>query len=882
VRLSVTTKVTALVAVAVISMSSVSTYLYISAQKRGIEREVTARGIALSEALSRSVSEGLAEENLNLIRQVEDIVHTKDVILTQVFSSLWLDVASVPFDQLNVPPDPAAVEYFKARKGGHSPFSKSVGSSIDIYKPVFLESHDTGIPDLLIGYVRLKISTREIKETIEKAVVMNMFVAALLTVLAIVVLNSIIGKYVLGPVLNLHKSISKHKGGEFPEMVPVGTRDEIGELSSEFNEMSRVLREREERLSEEKERLAVTLGSIGDGVIVTDGEGIITLMNTMAERFTGWSSQEAIGRRLSEVLSIVDKSSRERCDDPVNKIKERGLITGPSKNSVLIRKDGSEIIIEESGAPIRDRDGEIAGTVLVLRDVTERKMAEDALYASEKKFRDLLETIHLAAVILDCDGIIIFCNDYLFRLTGWSTDEVLTKNWFDLFFPEDVRESEKTVFRANIEQGAMLHHENQILTRDGAFLHMVWDVAVLYGSAGRATGIAGIGIDVTEQRKLEEQLRQAQKMEAIGHLAGGVAHDFNNILTAIIGYGSLLLNKIPADNPSRAYVDHILAASERAANLTQSLLAFSRKQILNPKPVNVNDIVLGMKKILERVIGEDIEIKVGTADYNLIVKADKSQIEQVLMNLATNARDAMPLGGILTLTTEEVEIDNRFIQMHQYGEAGRYAVISVADNGVGMDEKTRGSIFEPFFTTKEVGKGTGLGLAMVYGTVKQHNGFINVYSEPGEGTRFNIYLPLAESDPQIAGKKASTPLSLGDETILLVEDDEAVRRVTKTMLEESGYTVLEAVDGEEAVRLFGERKDAVQLVISDIIMPRQSGKDLQKELKKIDSGVKVLFISGYAADILTQKGIADEGVYFLSKPLVPHILSRKVRAVLDA
>jgi two-component system cell cycle sensor histidine kinase/response regulator CckA len=370
-------------------------------------------------------------------------------------------------------------------------------------------------------------------------------------------------------------------------------------------------------------------------------------------------------------------------------------------------------------------------------------------------------------------------------------------------------------------------------------------------------------------------------MEVVGLLAGGVAHDFNNILTAIIGYGNLLNIKMPAADPLHHYVAQILASAEKAATLTQSLLAFSRKQIINAIPVDINEIVKDMKKILERIIGEDIAFDVETTDHTLIVKADKGQIEQVLMNLATNARDAMPRGGRLLITTREEEIDERFIQAHQFGAIGRYAVIAITDFGEGMDKTTQERIFEPFFTTKEVGKGTGLGLAMVYGTIKQHDGFINVSSEPGKGTTFRIYLPTAESpEPQLE-KKAVQDIPSGNETLLLVEDDATVRKVTTAFLKQLGYDVIEAEGGEHAIALFRKHRDRVRLVVSDLIMPGLSGKDVHRELRKIRTDIKVLFVSGYAADILKKRGIEDEKVNFIAKPLRPDTLSKKIREVLD-
>jgi PAS domain S-box-containing protein len=520
--------------------------------------------------------------------------------------------------------------------------------------------------------------------------------------------------------------------------------------------------------------------------------------------------------------------------------------------------------------------------VTVFDNVTERKRAEESIRVAERKFRNLLEAIRLVAVMLDSHGNITFCNDYLLGLSGWAKSEVLGKNWFDLFIPEEMRDTSKSVFQSIVlETSVPLHYENTLVMRDGSERLVVWDNVSLHDPEGKVIGTASIGTDITGSRRLEEQLRQSQKMEAIGHLAGGIAHDFNNILTAIIGYGSLLKNKVSPEDFLHEYVNQILATAEKAAKLTHSLLAFSRKQVINPKPVNVNDIIVSMQKMLGRIIGEDIRFKVNTVAQDLIVEADRSQLEQAMMNLVTNARDAMPHGGSLTITTEEGEIGELFIRMHKYGELGKYVIVSVSDTGVGMDEKTKEHIFEPFFTTKEAGKGTGLGLAMVYGAIKQHNGFINVYSEPGEGTTFWIYLPVAKSDMLLDDDAAVTAVVPGKETILLVEDDDAVRDVTRVMLEEFGYTVLEASDGGQAVKLFAANRDKVQLVISDIIMPGENGKEVYNALKQIKPDVKALFISGYTADILTQKGIAAEGIDFLSKPLRPGDFSKKIREVLD-
>jgi signal transduction histidine kinase/CheY-like chemotaxis protein len=385
-----------------------------------------------------------------------------------------------------------------------------------------------------------------------------------------------------------------------------------------------------------------------------------------------------------------------------------------------------------------------------------------------------------------------------------------------------------------------------------------------------------------EQQKLQSQLIQAQKMESIGTLAGGIAHDFNNILNVIIGFSSLIEMNMREDDPLRTNLKEIFSASERATHLTQSLLSFSRKQIMVPKYVNLNEIVNGVKKMLARIISEDIELMTRLTEEELTVMADSVQIEQVLINLATNARDVMPDGGSLTIETELVELDDNYIKMHGFGKIGKYVLISISDTGFGIDEATKTKIFEPFFTTKELGKGTGLGLSMVYGIIKQHNGYINVYSEPGEGTTFRIYLPVIKAvSEKMQPSSGHVPVQGGTETILVAEDDRALRRLSKDILEKNGYTVVEAVDGDDAISKFRENTKDIQLLLLDVIMPKKNGKDVYEEIKKIRSDIKALFLSGYTSDHIQRKRVLEEGINFIFKPVSVNDLLRKVREVLD-
>ncbi|HHT9147293.1 MAG TPA: ATP-binding protein, partial [Candidatus Wunengus sp. YC61] len=393
--------------------------------------------------------------------------------------------------------------------------------------------------------------------------------------------------------------------------------------------------------------------------------------------------------------------------------------------------------------------------------------------------------------------------------------------------------------------------------------------------------------DITERKKLEaekdiirEQLFHTQKLESVGTLAGGIAHDFNNMLTAIIGYGDLLNREMQGNDSLRNYIQKILKSAEKAANLTKGLLAFSRKQPYNPEPVSVNNIVKEIEGLLSKIIREDIKFKTALTDKECVVKADSGQMDQVLINLVTNARDAMPDGGKLTILTDVIAFDNEFIETHGFGKIGQYAMVSVSDTGTGMDKSTMEKIFEPFFTTKEVGKGTGLGLAMVYGIIKQHNGYIHVNSEVGKGSTFKVYLPLIKSKVRHSKGDIQLAIKGGTETILVAEDEENVRSLIKIMLEGHGYTVIEAVDGRNAIDKFRENKDAIHLLLLDVIMPDKNGREVYDAIKETMPDIKTIFMSGYSKDVI-HEDISRLGVSFIWKPVLPTVLLKKVRAALD-
>ena len=637
------------------------------------------------------------------------------------------------------------------------------------------------------------------------------------------------------------------------------------------------------KLKESQEWFASTLKSVGDGVIATDAKGIVVFLNPTAERLTGWQQDEAVGKPLAEIFQIVNEYTREPCDNPVQRILKEGSVVGLANHTILISRTGKQIPIADSGAPIREEGQEISGVVLVFRDQTSERTAREELQMEKDKFRLLVEESPFGLSILGKDGAYQYINPRFSELFGYTLADVPTgRDWFRKAFPDaDYR---KQVISAWVSfQGAsrtdkIVPRTFAVTCRDGSL-----KIVKFYSVQTEAGEQFVIYEDLTEQKQIEEQFFQSQKMEAVGRLAGGVAHDFNNLMSVVIGFSELILAELGPDDPVREKMADIHQAGERATILTRQLLAFSRKQVMRPKVLDLNRVLFDFEKMLRRLIGEDIELRTALDPLLGRVKADPGQIEQVIMNLAVNARDAMLQGGKLTIETRNVFLDESYAYQHGIElQPGSYVMLAVSDTGVGIEKEITAKIFEPFYTTKEKGKGTGLGLATVYGIVKQSGGYVWVYSEPGQGATFKIYLPRIEQDAEpLQRKPAEEKTASGSETILIVEDDDAVRKLTCTALKSYGYTVLDTRSGEEALVVGRRYSGVIDLLLTDVVMPQTSGRQLAELLTKERPQLKVLYMSGYTDNVIAHHGILDQGVNFMQKPFTPKSLALAVREVLD-
>jgi len=611
----------------------------------------------------------------------------------------------------------------------------------------------------------------------------------------------------------------------------------------------------------------------------TDTRGMISFINEAAAGLLGYQVKELIGKRFLEYIYPGDREWLNRTFSQRLQSRDQGK----ALEFRVVTAGGKTRCINFTVTPAVD-SGRVIGLMGVALDVTERKRAEEARKRSETRYRFMVETVPIAIISFDPRYNILEWNRAAEQIFGWSREEAVGKNEFELLIPEENMEKMKQLLGSYAKgSGEIEANINQNLRKDGTIITCNWQDVIIRDSEGRVTGILATAIDVTGQVRLEEQLNQAQKLESVGRLAGGMAHDFNNLLTTILGYSELISMDQGLKDSVAEGIEDIRKSAQRGARLIRQLLAFSRKQILRPERINLNELITDLEKMLKRLIEENIDLVTKLEPEIRQIEADPVQIEQVIMNLAVNSRDAMPEGGKLTIETGNVYLDNDYCRMHPEVQPGHYVLLAVSDNGHGMDEDVRRQVFDPFFTTKEVGKGTGLGLATVYGIVRQSGGYIWVYSEPDQGTVFKIYLPqIKENQGRSTEVREWQGAAGGKETILLVEDEGSLRELAARVLRKQGYAVIEAANGIEALETMAASSQAkIDLLITDVIMPEMGGKELFRKLLERYPGTKVLYISGYTDNAIVHHGVLDEGVSFLPKPFTPLSLAQKVRDTLD-
>ncbi len=668
-------------------------------------------------------------------------------------------------------------------------------------------------------------------------------------------------------------------------MTHLEIRRQVATLMSANRELAREIAERkrsEAALKESEEWLRAILNATRDGIVVED-DGVIVFINQAHIQLLEYDApEELIGKNISDVLP-EDEARRMTA---YGKQRLRGEHPPTSYSFKAKKRDGTLIEVEASVST-----SVIGGKPYIMtavRDITERKETERALQDSEQRYRVLSEGIAHQVWMAQPDGKVDYVNQRTLDYFGCAESEILEDGWQRLVHPDDLPACLERWTRS-LQSGNPYHMEFRLRRADGTYRWHSGGAIAGRNAEGEVDKWYGTNSDVHDQKlaeealkKSEEHLRQTQKLESIGLLAGGIAHDFNNLLVVINGYTDLALRELKQNQALHAKIEEVRKAGERAATLTRQLLAFSRKQVMKPEVLDLNTVVADTSKMLQRLIGENIELSLNLKPALEKIKADPGQIEQVIINLAVNARDAMPRGGKLIIETNNVELSEEYTLQRAVVLPGHYVRLAVSDTGTGMDRQTQERIFEPFFTTKALGRGTGLGLSTVYGIVKQSGGYVWVYSEMGQGTTFKIYLPRIQGQVTTRSLSAvSAELPRGTETVLLVEDEVAVRKMTRVVLERCGYNVIEVASGNEAKTACLHHEGDIHLLLTDVVMPQMGGREVAEMLLQLHPEMKVLYISGYTDDAIIHHGMLEKGTAFLEKPFMPEALARKVRAVLD-
>jgi len=696
------------------------------------------------------------------------------------------------------------------------------------------------------------------------------------------------------PLRKLRETISKY--GEDPEsiylfserehhfrenLIRINPSDEIGGLTQAFKTMYERLGQTLFSLKETIKDWERAFNTVQEPIFLLDKDHRILRLNRSAADLIGLPIKEIIGQTCYKLI--------HRTEAPPNFCPYLQTLTAckPIQQEIEIEEPLLRGIFEITISPVVDKNS-IIGAVHIMKDITSHKRAEMSLEASEVKYKTLVESLSDALLMLDNESNILSCNQAFCNLFGYERKEIEGKPIRILHPSNESFYSFNQLVYPIVKENGLFRIEWNLRCKDGKEVPVEITTSLIKSVEGAISGYVNIIRDMSERKKveqeksqLEEQFRQAQKMEAVGRFAGGIAHDFNNLLTVIQGNCDISLLELNDGNPLKYNIEQIRAASQKASDLTRQLLAFSRRQQLDPKVLDLNAIIKNLDKMLHRIIGEDVKLITILSEELGKIKADRSQIEQVILNLVVNARDAMPDGGTLIIETSNVELNEMYTKSHIDVISGHYVLLSVTDNGVGMSQEIKEKIFEPFFTTKEKGKGTGLGLSTVYGIVKQSGGNIWVYSEPGKGTTFKIYLPRVDEYIEEVKEGGADEIPKGSETILVVEDDETVRGMATRILSTLGYRVLDASEAKEAVRLLEEHRGLIDLIITDVVMPTMNGKQLIDHLRFTFPNLKVLFMSGYTDSTIAYYGILEEGINFIQKPFTLNTLAKKVREILD-
>lgn len=649
-------------------------------------------------------------------------------------------------------------------------------------------------------------------------------------------------------------------------------------IMSTMSQIALKVRISEAKIRDSRNMLAHVLDSVPQGVYWKDAEGTYLGCNDVFAHTAGLKNPE-------EIVGLSDSDLPELRVTEAERAADREVIESvrPTRHVVEAKQlsDGRTVWIDTTRVPLIDERGLVNGVLGVAEDITERRRAEEQLRERNETISAMVETSQDWIWSVDCHGIHTYSNPAIELILGYTPEELVGRPSLVLVHEEDRARAEQQMLAAIEHKSGWRNLLARWRHKDGTWRYLESNAVAIVSSDGELVGFRGVDRDVTERRQLQEQLLQSQKMEAIGQLAGGVAHDFNNLLQAILGYADLLLFKLGEEDPNRREVDQVRLAADKATTLTRRLLAFSRRQIIQPAPMDLNEVVAGLMKMVQRLIGEHIQLEIIPCHLLETICADQGQIEQVLMNLCVNARDAMPEGGTLRIETDHVSFDDAYVRMHPWAREGRFVLLRVTDTGCGMTRDTMDHIFEPFFTTKKVGEGTGLGLSMVYGIVQQHDGMIRVTSAEGKGTTFHVYLPITSQTEPGTVREPFVPPPCGTECVLVVEDDAPIRELAASVLETAGYTVLTAPDGVDAMVLLNARTGPVDLLLVDVVMPHMGGYELLKHVRKVRPDAKFLFTSGYSPDAVHTNFIIKQGLHLLQKPYSRDTLLRKIREILD-